>query len=66
MVDFLNENNLAQMFRERFLDKYYPMLNSVSDILTMQYNYKYMSNNLLEDIYSKGNINQTLTDPTTE
>lgn len=66
MVDTLNEENLAQMFTDRFLIKHYPVLKSISDILTQLYSYKYMSKNLLEDIYSKGNISHTLEDPTTE
>ena len=67
MVDTLNEQNLAQMFRDRFLDKHYPMLNSVSDILTQLYGTdSIMSKNLITKIYSKGHINLTLTDPATE
>ena len=66
MVDTLNEQNLAKMFTDRFLNKHYPMLNAISYILTNQYGEDNFSNNLLEDIYSKGNISQTLNDPDTE
>ncbi len=66
MVETLNEKYLAQMFMDRFLNKHYPVLNAIADILTNLYNYKGMANNLLEDIYSKGNINQTLIDPPIE
>ncbi|OGM10743.1 hypothetical protein A2Z22_00805 [Candidatus Woesebacteria bacterium RBG_16_34_12] len=52
------------MFMDRFLNKHYPVLNAISDILT--FSYESMPYSFLVDIYSKGNINQTLIDPPTE
>lgn len=66
MAELLDEKNLAHMFMDRFLNRHYPVLNAISDILSYLYKNKYRERNLLEVLYSKGDINQSLTVPSTE
>jgi len=64
MTEVLNESNLSRIFIERFLNKHYPVLNSIADILVYEHHNQPFG--WLKKIYSKGKINQTLTDPSTE
>lgn len=70
VVKQLDEKTLANMFRERFLNRHLPPLNAVNDILMKLYNRPYMHRDmtygLLKEIYSKGNLSKKLIDPPTE
>jgi len=64
MTEALDESNLSKIFMDRFLNKHYPVLNSIADII--QFRYSNLPNDWLAEIYSKGKIKQTLIDPATE